>query len=184
MMAVGAPGKRPSMPTAVAAIHDAAVASAHGEGPRPRNLQKLFDWLFWNGGETEFDHPCFSIGSLNLSDADVRDDLELGEGEEVTDEQRLQFARRKIDRLWSDGEGVGYAHAFKLERSDGKQVFLCGTSWMAGQGGHQTNCDGLHSSQRHYLHRLRRAGMSSADSATITLEKVLAHWHWDTGSGP
>ena len=184
MTAVGAPGKRPSMPTAVAAIHDAAVASAHGEGPRPRNFHKLFDWLFWNAGETEFDQPCFSIGSLNLSDADVRDDLELGEGEEVTDEQRLQFARREIDRLWSDGEGVGYAQAFKLERSDGKQVFLCGTSWMAGQGGHQTNCDGLHSSQRHYLQSLRRAGMSSDDGATITLEKVLAHWHWDTDSGP
>jgi hypothetical protein len=171
------------MPTAVAAIRDAAVAGAHGEGPRPRNLQKLFDWLFWNGGEADFDHPCFSIGSLNLSDADLRDDLGLGEGEEVTDEQRLQFARRQIDRLCSDGEGLSYAHAFRIERSDGKHAFLCGTSWMAGQGGHQTNCDGLYSSQRHHLQWLKQAGMSSDDDATITIAEVLAHWTMEPCKG-
>lgn len=176
-------GKPNTLPAHLAAVRDAAVASPPGEQASPKNLSRLFEWLFWNGDQTEFDNPFLSLDKLNLTDADLRDALDLQMGDAVTDEQRLRYAQDLIDRMLSDGEDLIYAHAFRLERKDGSFTYLCGTSWMAGQGGHQTNCDGLFPSQRHYLQWLRRSGMESEGGASLTAEKVLAHWQKSTGSG-
>lgn len=181
-MNVPGPGQPNTLPAPLAAVRDAALASPPGEQAPLKNLSRLFEWLFWNGDQTEFDHPFFSLNELNLTDTDLRDGLDLQEGDAVTDEQRLRYARDLIDRMLSDGEDLIYAHAFRLERKDGSFTYLCGTSWMAGQGGHQTSCDGLFPSQRHYLQWLRRSGMENGDGASLTAEKVLAHWQKNAGS--
>ena len=167
------------MPPNLAQIRDAAIAAAHGEGAPPRDLPKLFHWLFWESGDAEFDRPYFSLGDLNLSDDDLRDAIGASAGEPVTDGQRLNYVRQLIDRVWQSGEGLSFAHAFRIEGADGRSTYLCGASWAAGQAGPHTRCDGLYGSPRSYLQRLERDGFSNEVGSTISLAAALRYWQRD-----
>lgn len=167
------------LPAKLAAIRDAAVASADGGGVGPKDLGKLFAWAFWNTGAPDFDQPYISLTRLNLSNADVRDALELLDNQVVTEEHVLECARVQIGRMWEDGEAVSFAHTFSLERPDGKSTYLCGLSWPAGQGGHETHCDGLFGSMSEYLQFLEGAGMTNLSGSELSLAQLRKSWGRD-----
>lgn len=159
----------------LAAVRDAAIGSAHGECDAPKGLDHLFEWLFWNSNSTEFDCPYFRIGSLDLTDLDARDVLEIGADEAISDDQRLEYARRRIDRVWN-GDELYFAHAYRIERSDGKSTYLCGESYGVGQGGSETFYSGTFPSEEAYLCWLELGGMSNESAETISIDTVLKHW--------
>ena len=163
------------LPPELVAVRDAAVASAYGEGSLPKDADELFNWLFWQANAMDLDDPCFSLDRLDLDDDEARADLELADDEQLSDEQRLEYARGRIERIWRDDD-INFAHAYLIESSDGKSTYLCGMSWMAGQGGPETNCDGTYPSKEAYLRSLEERGMSNETAETISLETVLKHW--------
>lgn len=163
------------LPPELSAVRDAAVANAYGESPAPKSLDDLFEWLYWNSSSTEFDSSYYSMGSLDLTDADARDELELAVDDPVSDEQRLEYARRQVNRTLKN-DNWGFAHAYKIESSGGKSTYLCGTSWPAGQGGPDLSCDGTFPSEAAYLAWLEDGGMSNLDAEAISMELILKHW--------
>ena len=163
------------LPPELVAVRDAAVASAYGEGSLPKDADELFNWLFWQANAMDLDDPCFSLPDLYLTDDDVRAELDLADEEQVSDEQRMEYARGRIENIWNNDD-INFAHAYRIERPDGKSTYLCGTSWAAGQGGPETNCDGTYPSKEAYLCSLEERGMSNETAETISLETVLKHW--------
>jgi hypothetical protein len=139
------------------------------------NLDELFEWLYWNSNSTEFDCPYYSMGRLDLTDIGARDALEVADNEPMSDDQRLDHARREVKRTLNN-DNIGFAHAYKIERSDGKSTYLCGMGWSAGQGGPDLSCDGTFHSQEAYLAWLEEDGMSDLDAEAISMEMVLKHW--------
>lgn len=163
------------LPPELVALRDAAVASAYGEGSLPKDADELFNWLFWQANAMDLDDPFFSLPDLYLTDDDVRAELDLADEEQVSDEQRMEYARGRIENIWNNDD-IYFAHAYRIERSDGKSTYLCGTSWAAGQGGPETNCDGTFPSKEAYLRSLEERGMCNETAETISLEAVLKHW--------
>ena len=163
------------LPDELLAVRDAAIASAHGEGPLPDDAGELFNWLFWQANAMDLDHPYFSLPNLYLTDDDVIAEFDLADKEQVSDEQRMEYARGRIENIWNNDD-INFAHAYRIRRSDGKSTYLCGTSWAAGQGGPETNCDGTYPSKEAYLRSLEERGMCSETAETISLETVLKHW--------
>lgn len=163
------------LPSELVAVRDAAVVSAYGEGPLPEGADELFNWLFWQANGMDLDSPYFSLDGLDLDDCEARDEFELADDEPVSDQQRLDYARRRIERTWRNDD-INFAHAYRIERPDGKSTYLCGMSWMAGQGGPETNCEGTYPSKEAYLRSLEQRGMSNEVAETISMETVLKYW--------
>lgn len=162
-------------PPELLVVRDAAIANAYGEGPLPEGAGELFDWLFWQANGIDLDDSYYSLRDLYLTDEDVRAEFDLADEEPVSDHQRMEYVRGCIEQKWS-GADVHFAHAFSIKRLDGKFTYLCGTSWAAGQGGPETNCDGVYPSKDAYLRSLEERGMSNEAAETISLETVLKHW--------
>ena len=163
------------LPDELVAVRDAAVASAYGEGPLPKGADELFNWLFWQANGMDLDDPYFSLDRLNLDDDEARAELELADDEQLSDQQRLEYARGRIERIWRNDD-INFAHAYRIERPDGKSTYLCGMNWMAGQGGPETSCDGTYPSKEAFLHRLEEGGMCNEIAETISMDTVLKHW--------
>ena len=163
------------LPPDLLAVRDGAVASAYGEGQLPKGTDELFNWLFWQANGMDLDDPYFSLEKLNLDDDEARVELELPEDEQLSDQQRLEYARRRVERIWYDND-IDFAHAYKIEGEDGRYTYLCGMSWMAGQGGPETSCDGTYPSKEAYLLGFEEGGMSNEIAETISMQTVLKHW--------
>ena len=163
------------LPPELVAVRDAAVASAYGEGSLPKGADELFNWLFWQANAMDLDDPCFSLDRLDLDDEEARAGLELADDEQLSDQQRLEYARHRIERIWRDND-LNFAHAYRIERQDGSFTYLCGMSWIAGQGGPDTSCYGTYPSKEAFLHQLEEGGMCSEIAETISMETVLKHW--------
>ena len=169
-------GKDPNaLPDELSSVRDAVVANAHGEGSLPKDADELFNWLFWQANAMELDNQLFSLSDLQLTDDEVRAELDLADEEQVSDEQRMKYARNRIENIWNNDD-IYFVHAYRIERSDGKSTYLCGTSWVAGQGGPETNCGGTFPSREAYLRSLEERGMCTETAETISLEIVLKHW--------
>jgi hypothetical protein len=163
------------LPPELVAVRDAAVASAYGEGSLPKGADELFNWLFWQANAMDLDDPCFSLDRLDLDDEEARAGLELADDEQLSDQQRLEYARGQIERIWRNDD-INFAHAYRIEGQDGRFTYLCGTSWSAGQGGPETDCDGTYPSKEAYLRRLEEGGMSNETAETISIDTVLKNW--------
>jgi hypothetical protein len=163
------------MPPELVVVRDAAIASAYGEGALPNGADELFNWLFWQAEDMDLDDSCFSLDGLDLDDDEARAELELADEEELSDQQRLEYVRGQIERMWRNDD-IHFAHAYRIEGQDGRFTYLCGTSWAGGQGGPETNCHGTYPSKEAYLKGLEERGMSNETAETISLETVMKHW--------
>jgi hypothetical protein len=163
------------LPPELVTARDAAIASGYGQGSLPKDADELFNWLFWQANANDLDDPCFSLDRLDLDDEEARAELELADDEELSDQQRLEYARGQLERIWRNDD-INFAHAYRIEGQDGRFTYLCGTSWAGGQGGPETNCDGTYPSKEAYLRSLEERGMSNETAETISLETVLKHW--------
>ena len=163
------------LPPELVEVRDATVASAFGEGPLPKGADELFNWLFWQANGMDFDNPYFNLDGLDLDDYEARAELELADDEQLSDQQRLEYARHRIERILRDND-FNFAHAYRIETQDGRFTYLCGMSSIAGQGGPDTSCDGTYPSKQAYLSTFEEGGWCNESAETISMEAVLKHW--------
>jgi hypothetical protein len=108
-------------------IRDATVTHALGDGPPPEDdemLRELQDWLFYEAGSSETDDDFELVvrhNHFDFHDDQMRWKLELPDEAPISDQQRLEYARKVIDTYGNDSEDYPhFAQVIGLRRTDGR----------------------------------------------------------------
>jgi hypothetical protein len=146
-------------------IRDAMVTQALGEGTPPEDdekLQDFQDWLFYEAGSSETDDDFELVvrhNHFDFHDDQMRWKLELPDEAPISDQQRLEYARKVIDTYGNDSEDYPhFAQVIGLRRTDGKTVFFGYLSELGGQGGMYPECYGSFADLESFLSELRKTG--------------------------
>ncbi len=134
------------MPKDLWATRDAVIDYAHGNGAMPKDVNELYEWLFWNYDSKAPDNffLTFKLSQLDISDEAVRSELSLSDGAKISDTERLKFAREQIHRFVNDfcEDAIG-AHYFNIQKEDGKCTLVCCFGHSMGQSGIQPEWIGV-----------------------------------------
>jgi hypothetical protein len=152
------------VPPEYSSIRDEIVAHAVGEGPGPTDTEEVENfqnWLIYEspaaGGD---DYECvIRLADLEFEDNEVRYEQDLPEDSPITNEQRLDYARRYIDSYLDKGRDDPYfAEAIELRRADGKSALLCCLTQMGGQSGLLPEWYGCYPNHEAFFDELRKQG--------------------------
>ena len=134
------------VPERFARLCEVLVNSAYGYGPPPaegKELESFRNWVIYEGGaEADLWLDSFvCIADLEFSDDEVRDDFELEEEDEVTDAQRLAYARAFVDGYDNGFRDPQFIIVAKIKRRSGKPLFGgTGTAATVIQNSFSTGC--------------------------------------------
>lgn len=180
------------VPPQYSSIRDAIVAHALGEGPEPVETGELEDfrnWLIYESpaaGSDDFE-CVIRLRDLQFEDDEVRYDQDLPDDSPITNEQRLEYARRFIDTYDENGrDDPHFAECIELRGTDGRSAFYCCLTQMGGQSGLLPDWYGYHGSPEAFLAHLRGRGwwVLKDPAAGIPDEKILELWyHGPTSRG-
>ncbi len=173
------------VPSEYSSIRDAIVAHALGEGPEPAETEELEDFRNWliyespaaGGDDLEY---VIRLDDLEFEDDEVRCGQDLPDDSPITDEQRLEFARRFIDTYdENERHDPHFAECVEFRRADGRSAFYCCLTQMGGQSGLLPDWRGCHASREAFLTHLRGSGwwILSDPAAGIPDEKLLERWY-------
>jgi hypothetical protein len=174
-----------SVPSEYSSIRDAIVAHALGEGPESaetEELENFRNWLIYESpaaGADDFE-CVIRLDDLEFEDDEVRFDQDLPEDSPITNEQRLDYARRFIDSYDEEGHRDPYfAQGIELQTVDGRTAFYCCLTQMGGQSGLLPEWYGCHADLDAFLRYLKGKGWwALKDPATgIPDEKLLDLWY-------
>ena len=173
------------VPPEYSSIRDAIVAHALGEGPVPAETSELEDfqnWLIYESpaaGADDFE-CVIRLCDLQFGDDEMRYDLDLPDDSPITNEQRLEYARRFIDTYDKNGRiDPHFAEFIELRRADGRSIFYCCLTQMAGQSGLLPDWYGCHASREAFLDYLRGRGwwVLKESAAGIPDKEILELWY-------
>lgn len=180
------------VPPQYSSIRDAIVVHAMGEGPEPAETGELEDfrnWLIYESpaaGSDDFE-CVIRLRDLQFEDDEVRYDQDLPDDSPITNEQRLEYARRFIDTYDENGRhDPHFAECIELRGTDGRSAFYCCLTQMGGQSGLLPDWYGCHGSPEAFLAHLRGRGwwVLKDPAAGIPDEKILELWyHGPTSRG-
>lgn len=166
---------------------DALVAHAWGEGPAPKDIGPLYDWLTVDGWDAliadlgdEMALMIDCLADLNFTDGEFRATVGKADDEPVTDAERVDYARQLIARIEA-GEYDDYfypsVHAYPLTDRRGRQAVLGCTVEIHGQGGAVPNWDGAFVSRDAYMSYLSHHGYwLSSQIERLEDAQILAKW--------
>ena len=172
------------VPPEYASIRDEIVAHALGEGPYPieaEELESFQNWLIYESpaaGDLGFEY-VIRLRDLVFEDDGVRSEQDLPEDSPITNEQRLDYARRYIDSYVDEERDDPYfAEVIELRRADGKSALICCLTQMGGQSGLLPEWYGCHPSHEEFFAEIRKRGWwLLKDSASgIPDQKLLELW--------
>lgn len=141
------------------------VAHALGQGAAPEDdemLGEFLDWLFYEAGSSEADDDFELVvrhNHFDFHDDQMRWNLELPDNSPVSDQQRLEYARKVIDSYGNDSEDYPhFAQVIGLQSTDGRTAFFGYLSELGGQGGMYPECRGPFADLESFLSELRNTG--------------------------
>ena len=174
------------VPPQYSSVRDSIVAHALGEDPEPvkmAELEAFRNWLLYEspaaGGD---DYECvIRLRDLQFEDDEVRYEQDLPDDRPITNEQRLEYARRFIDTYDENGRhDPHFAECIELRRADGGAALYCCLTQMGGQSGLLPEWYGCHASREAFLAHLREQGWWALKdpAAGIPDEKLLELWYF------
>lgn len=150
------------VPPKFAVLRDQLVAAALKETMPPEDsehLEEFGDWLIYEAGDLS-DYDLGSViwlPGVDFLDDDARDALDLPENAEVSDEQRLAYAKKYLAEYDTSGfNEPDFALALPLKRADGASAYYCGVGKICGQGGIQADWHGSSRTKKGFLAALRK----------------------------
>lgn len=175
------------MPPEIANIRDAAIDHALHGLPIPNDIEELYEWLLTYKIYSLEPHEImwdfyFHMSSIEFSDEELRLVEELDDSIEIDDSMRVAYGRQAIEKYVNGyNDHLLSPESIKLENDRGETIYVCGTGYMAGQGGYEMTWDGFYETREKYLEYLREEnGMrDSAEIDQITDAEILAQWKYD-----
>ena len=182
--------KIPELPQELWAVRDAAIEYALTDAPLPANFDLLTEWLEGDGWDAllaawEDDGELYAIKLKEKSldrfcDSELRYDLDLVQGDVVTDAMRVQFAREQIDALEEDTTESPSVVSYKVTRQDGKSAVIGCTIEVHGQGGPVLFGHGVFRTKELFFKHLSESGLVlSQDLASLDDPAILAFWQYE-----
>lgn len=180
------------LPDDLTEAREAAVAYAHGTGLLPAEIRLLQEWLEGDGWDDlisdldgEMALKIDDLASRMFGDCALRAELGLGRNARLNDEQRVQYARRKMGETVSgrDDYLCPSVHAYPLSAADGRTAVVGCTIEVHGQAGPVVDWVGVFPNKSTFLDTLMRSGswLSSRLDA-VTDAEVLARWQAKNGA--
>lgn len=168
------------MPDHITKLRDKAVASADGGEFSWDDSTKLFDWLTYEGEWVDLnDINCFvPLDHFSLSDPDLREQLELPDDAEITDEVRLAYARDAIDEFNNSGGSAHGSTVVKLTDSLGRETYGCWLSETMGHAVEVADWYGCFPSKEAFFEYLKNNGWwdLNQDVNELSWERLRAAW--------
>jgi len=155
---------------------------------RARNRQKLGgladfrNWLIYestSAGSDDFE-CVIRLRDLQFEDDQMRYDQDLPDDSPITNEQRLEYARRYIDTYDENGRhDPHFAEFIELLGADGRSTFYCCLTQMGGQSGLHPEWYGCYGSPEAFPTYLRVRGwrVLKDPAAGIPDERLLDLWY-------
>ncbi len=177
---------RQGLPIELQPIGDALVEHALRGAPFPADFEKLEAWLEVEGWEDliadlgdEYALKLDNLAEYNFFDDQLRDHLEIGEGEKVTDSLRVRYARQLIATGLQGDDGYLFVsvHSYPLIHRDGREAILGCSVETPGQAGDVVVCHGAFPSRREFCAALAASGyllLSEVESLTDSM--ILELW--------
>lgn len=133
----------PQLPSHLHEARDAVISAYLSGAEIPASVRLIQEWLEGDGWdallETWGDEIAIDLGTVSsrfFYDASLRDELETEDNVEISNEQRLEYARKVIRSISVELEDTfaPSVHTYAISDGDGWGVVLCGTGRMYGHG--------------------------------------------------
>jgi len=167
-------------------IGNAVLAFALGEGPQPEKssaLKEFYNWLFYEAvGNGDDDYELVvRPGGLQFDDDTLRCDLGLPDQYQISDADRLRYARTIINNYGNDGkDDPCFAQVIGLRRKDGKSAEFGYISYVGGQGGAYPECYGSFANKEAFLKSLRDSGwwILRDGAERVSDRDIMVNWYY------
>lgn len=114
---------------------DEAVASAYGEKVSSSGLNELFETAAGQERIGDDFELCFTLDDLHLRSSEARDFLSLDPESDIERNEKLAYAKHRIEFLELENDGLPSFHCVGVTDSQGRRAFLCVRGDSLGQGG-------------------------------------------------
>lgn len=166
-------------PPHIVALRDAVARHVEGVGPDPGNCEELDLWYLTASNDETLNEPdiFFAIGKLELSDDAIRWERDIEDDSEITDEDRIAYAREMADED-TLGEDVYFIHDFDACDDKSGTRFFCCTAYMTGNGGYELNWHGYFDDKASFRRHLNSLGYFDINDGPFALPdvKILEAW--------
>jgi len=174
------------IPEELIKVRDIVVANALQGIPLPDDIQLIYDWLTIDGWDDLLgDLESWAINlnylaHLKFDDQELKyylEDSEDIESIEITDEKRLNYARELIKYEESENGDVVSINSYKLEREDGKFVYIGCYIETQGQLGAVPKWCGTFKTKEEFITFIRNSGFVFINELDlITDQTILDLW--------
>lgn len=170
-------------PLQIVKLRDAFALYVSNMGPDPGPLEDLDYWYLVESEDDTLNEPdvFIDLHGQDFSDSALRETLGLDDGAELTDQDRINYARERTSEQRLDEDDVYFLHDF--DSSDGTEnprLFCC-TAQMVGQGGYDLKWYGLFSEKSAFRRHLNSLGYYDIREGpyALTDAKILEVWQRD-----
>ena len=174
-----------SLPEHLQSIAEKVIAHIYSGSSIPEGIDELTDWFEDEGwdelvGAWSDEHIALKL--QYLAESKFNDSELVGyedvEGQ-VTDDLRLEFARKRINEAFESGDGYSCpsVHTVQLVNEQDKTVFLGWLVEVHGQLGHSPTYYGIYADRDQFYKELREDGYLFCDEIDdLRNEQVLKVW--------
>jgi hypothetical protein len=174
-----------SLPEHLQSIAEKVIAHIYGGSSIPEGIDELTDWFEDEGwdelvGAWSDEHIALKL--QYLAESKFNDSELVGcedvEGQ-VTDDLRLEFARKRINEAFESGDGYSCpsVHTVQLVNEQDQIVFLGWLVEVHGQLGHSPNYCGVYSNRDQFYEELRKDGfLFWHEKEGLTDQQILKLW--------
>ena len=178
-----------SLPEHLQSIAEKVIAHIYSGSSIPEGIDELTDWFEDEGwdelvGAWSDEHIALKL--QYLAESKFNDSELVGyedvEGQ-VTDDLRLEFARKRINEAFESGDGYSCpsVHTVQLVNEQDKTVFLGWLVEVHGQLGHSPTYYGIYADRDQFYQELRRDDfLFWHEKESLTDQQILKLW--DTNS--
>ena len=173
------------LPKKLNVIRDQVIDHVRQNTPEPKNLGDLVSWFEDEGWDEILsawgsDHVALKIEDLASMKFDDKEMIACeGLDEPLTDELRIDYARRVISDSFkeSDGYDCPSVHAVEIKKSNGDYAVLGWVMEIHGQGGPVAVFQGAFRDKENFYQLLSSWGfLLDSDEQNLTDEAILKLW--------